>query len=94
MCRRISARFIEILVFSVVGKKYFVGCSLNSAAKAGFGGRAVIAAVKSESSVVPPGLESSSLLFPALKRWAKFGRPSGAGFYLLTVAQAVSGWRV
>jgi hypothetical protein len=32
-----------------------------------------------ENSVVPPGLESFFPLFPALKRWAKFGRPSGAG---------------
>ncbi len=34
-----------------------------------------------EDSVVPPGLESSLSLFPALKRWAKLGRPSGAGFF-------------
>jgi len=101
MCRRISARLIEILVFSGVGEKYFVGCSLISAAKAGFEGTAVsaavnrcatqnhnkaviaavnrcatqnqnetvIAAVKrvGEDSVVPPGLRSFSLLFPALK---------------------------
>src|ERR1035438_6198768 len=33
-----------------------------------------------ENSVVPPGLESFLPLFPALKRWAKLGRPSGAGF--------------
>ena len=33
-----------------------------------------------ENSVVPPGLESFLLLVPALKRWAKVGRPSGAGF--------------
>src|SRR5450759_3232578 len=33
-----------------------------------------------ENSVVPAGLESFFPLFPALKRWAKFGRPSGAGF--------------
>src|ERR1019366_3588171 len=33
-----------------------------------------------ENSVVPPGLESFFPLFPALKRWAKFGRPSGAAF--------------
>jgi penicillin amidase len=32
------------------------------------------------SGVVPPGLESSRSLFPALKRWAKLDRPSGAGF--------------
>ncbi len=32
-----------------------------------------------ENSVVPPGLESFFPLFPALKRWAKLGRPSGAG---------------
>jgi hypothetical protein len=31
-----------------------------------------------ENSVVPPGLELFLPLFPALKRWAKFGRPSGA----------------
>jgi hypothetical protein len=94
MCRRISAPRIEMGVFSGVGKKYFVGCSLISAAKAGFEGTAVIAAVKRvrEDSVVPPGLESFSLLFPALKRWAKFGRPSGAGFSLLTAAQPVWGW--
>jgi TldD protein len=33
-----------------------------------------------EDSVVPPGLESFVPPSPALKRWAKFGRPSGAGF--------------
>ena len=33
-----------------------------------------------ENWVVPPGLESFFSLFPALKRWAKFGRPSGSGF--------------
>jgi len=33
-----------------------------------------------ENWVVPPGPESLGPLFPALKRWAKFGRPSGAGF--------------
>ena len=32
-----------------------------------------------ENSVVPTGLESSVSLLPALKRWAKLGRPSGAG---------------
>jgi hypothetical protein len=36
-----------------------------------------------ENSVVPPGLESVVPLFPALKRWAKLGRPSGAGFMKL-----------
>jgi hypothetical protein len=42
----------------------------------------VIAALKSvrENSVVPPGLKSLFPLFPALKRWAKLGRPSGAEF--------------
>src|SRR5260370_26927054 len=30
-----------------------------------------------ETSVVPPGLEFFFPPFPALKRWAKFGRPSG-----------------
>jgi hypothetical protein len=33
-----------------------------------------------ENSVVPPGLKSFFQLFRALKRWAKLGRPSGAGF--------------
>jgi hypothetical protein len=33
-----------------------------------------------ENWVVPPGLGSFFPLFPALKRWAKFVRPSGAGF--------------
>jgi hypothetical protein len=33
-----------------------------------------------ENSVVPPGLESFLPLFPALKRWAKLGRPSEAAF--------------
>jgi len=36
-----------------------------------------------EDSVVPPGLESLAPLFPALKRWAKVGSPSGAGFMKL-----------
>jgi acyl-homoserine lactone acylase PvdQ len=34
----------------------------------------------SENSVVPPGLKSLVPLFPALKRWAMLGRPSGAGY--------------
>ena len=33
-----------------------------------------------ENSVVPPGLESFLPASPALKRWAKLERPSGAGF--------------
>src|ERR1019366_5454626 len=33
-----------------------------------------------ENWVVPPGLRSFFPLFPALKRWAKFVRPSGAVF--------------
>jgi hypothetical protein len=33
-----------------------------------------------ENSVVPPGLESFVPFFPALARWAKLVRPSGAGF--------------
>jgi len=33
-----------------------------------------------ENWVVPPGLESFVALAPALKRWAKLGRPSGAGY--------------
>src|SRR5882724_2145038 len=32
-----------------------------------------------ENSAVPPGLESFLPLVPALKRWAKLERPSGAG---------------
>jgi hypothetical protein len=32
------------------------------------------------SLIVPPGLALFLPLFPALKRWAKLGRPSGAGF--------------
>jgi len=36
--------------------------------------------------VVPPGLESLLPLFPALKRWAKLLRPSGAGFCALVFA--------
>ena len=31
-----------------------------------------------EKSVVPPGLESFLTLYPALPRWAKLVRPSGA----------------
>jgi len=42
-------------------------------------GRAALQRV-GENSVVPPGLESAGPRFPALKRWAKLGRPSGAGF--------------
>ena len=34
--------------------------------------------------VVPPGLSSFFSLFPALKRWAKLVRPSGAGFFVPT----------
>ena len=33
--------------------------------------------------VVPPGLESLGPPFPALKRWAKLGGPSGAGLLRL-----------
>jgi hypothetical protein len=39
------------------------------------------AALQSENSVVPPGLEFSVPFPPALKRWAKVGRPYGAGFF-------------
>src|ERR1035437_5528143 len=42
-------------------------------------GRAPLQGV-GENSVVPPGLDSSGPLFPALKRWAKLVRPSGASF--------------
>jgi penicillin amidase len=34
------------------------------------------------AEIVPPGLESFSAAFPALKRWAKFGRTSGADYSL------------
>jgi len=34
-----------------------------------------------ESWVVPPGLEAFSPFSPALKRWAKLVRPSGAGSF-------------
>src|ERR1039458_5600555 len=37
----------------------------------------------------PPGLESFLPLFPALKRWAKLGRPSGAAFSCAWFHQAV-----
>jgi hypothetical protein len=45
-------------------------------------GLGLFAAVKRvrENSVVPPGLELFLPLYPALKRWAKLGRPFGAGF--------------
>ena len=36
-----------------------------------------------ENSVVHPGLESLGPVFPALKRWAKLVRPSGAGLLVL-----------
>ncbi len=36
--------------------------------------------IMGENSVVPPGLASFIPRFPALKRWAKVGRPSGAGY--------------
>src|SRR5208282_3436617 len=45
MCRRRLAARIEVGVFSGMGKKCSPGRSLTSAAKAGFGGKAVIAAV-------------------------------------------------
>jgi branched-chain amino acid transport system substrate-binding protein len=55
---------------------------LTSAAKAADGKKRPIATLKSvrENSVVPPGLESILPFYPALKRWAKLGRPSGAAF--------------
>jgi hypothetical protein len=37
---------------------------------------------------VPPGLDWPFPLFPALKRWAKFGRPSGAGSLWLFSSQS------
>jgi penicillin G amidase len=42
-------------------------------------GKGLIEVVRA-NRVVPPGLEFSLSLFPALKRWAKLGRPSGAGY--------------
>src|ERR1019366_9636221 len=55
---------------------------LTSAAKAADGKKRLIATLKSvrEKSVVSPGLESILPFYPALKRWAKLGRPSGAAF--------------
>ena len=51
----------------------------------------VIAALKRvrENWVVPPGLSSFFPLFPALKRWAKLVRPSGAGSRCATQNQAL-----
>jgi len=48
----------------------------------GFPGYGVFpqAQCEGENSVVPPGLESFLPAAPALKRWAKLERPSGAGF--------------
>jgi len=40
-----------------------------------------------ENSVVPTGLESFLPLYPALKRWAKLGRPFGAGFFAIPFHQ-------
>src|ERR1035441_10610584 len=53
-----------------------------TAAKAVDEEKLAIAALKSvrENSVVPPGLESILPFYPALKRWAKLGRPFGAAF--------------
>ena len=54
----------------------------RSAAEAGLEDKSIIAGWKlaGEHWVVPPGLATFLPLFPALKRWAKLGRPSGAGF--------------
>jgi hypothetical protein len=54
---------------------------LTSATKAGNEDKPVLGGLKraSENSVVPPGLKSFLSGFPALKRWAKLVRPSGAG---------------
>jgi TldD protein len=46
-----------------------------------------------QKPVVPPGLDSVPPLFPALKRWAMFGRPSGAVLWvswLILICAAVS----
>jgi penicillin G amidase len=40
------------------------------------------------SSVVPTGLASSFSLFPALKRWANLGRPSGAEYSMVPPSRA------
>ena len=53
-----------------------------------------------ESWVVPPGLGSVLTVFPPLKRWAKFARPSGArwrtesarGYWLHEINRAISGF--
>jgi outer membrane lipopolysaccharide assembly protein LptE/RlpB len=62
----------------------------NSILRLGLGG-AALQSVR-ENSVVPPGLESVLPRFPALKRWAKFGRPSGAAFsFAIAVVLAATG---
>ena len=43
-------------------------------------GRAKLGSVWVRTPVVPPGLDSLVPLSPALKRWAKLVRPSGAAF--------------
>ena len=45
-----------------------------------------------EKSVVPLGLESFVPFFPALPRWAKLGRPCGAGFSGISSLQL--GWKL
>ena len=42
-----------------------------------------------DNSVVPPGFESLLPLSPALKRWAKLDRPSGARFLLASASAAL-----
>ncbi len=46
------------------------------------------------NSVVPPGLESWAPLFPALKRWANLGRPSGAGYSDESLRRGSNDWVV
>ena len=58
----------------------------RSGYKAGAENMPVIAALNCvrEVWVVPPGLSSFFSLFPALKRWARLVRPSGAEFFVPT----------
>src|SRR5258708_3305288 len=68
--------------------EYFPCHALTAAGKAGPQAKLLIAALKRvrENWAVPPGLQSFVSAFPALKRWAKLGRPFGAGLFVVAVA--------
>src|SRR5258708_35184832 len=68
--------------------EYFPCHALTVAGKTGPQAKLLIAALKCvrENWAVPPGLQSFVSAFPALKRWAKLGRPSGAGLFVVAVA--------